>query len=113
MRKNFLSFLMLLASSSSFAVEDITSGTSYYIQNAESGLFLCGANAWGTRASVAAEGDVFTLNGSDGAYSILDATLTTANKCLGDNLFVDNNSGDVKFTFAHIGGGYLYYRSKW
>ena len=105
MRKNFLSFLMLLASSSSFAVEDITSGTSYYIQNAESGLFLCGANAWGTRASVAAEGDVFTLNGSDGAYSILDATLTTANKCLGDNLFVDNNSGDVKFTFAHIGGG--------
>ncbi len=95
---------LLAVSGNSFAVDEITSGDSYYIQNKESGLFLCGANAWGTRASVAAEGDVFILNGSDGAYSIYDATLTTSNKCLGDNLFVDNNNGTVKFTFAAVDG---------
>ena len=103
MKKVFTSLLALLVSASSFAVEEITSGDSYYIQNKESGLFLCGANSWGTHASVAAEGDVFTLTGADGAYSILDQTLTTANKGLG-NLFVDNNDGSVKFTIAAVEG---------
>jgi len=99
----FTSLLALLVSASSFAVDEITSGDSYYIQNKESGLYLCGANSWGTHASVAAEGDVFTLTGADGAYSILDQTLTTKNKCLG-NLFVDNNDGSVKFTIAAVEG---------
>ena len=99
----FTSLLALLVSASSFAVDEITSGDSYYIQNKESGLYLCGANSWGTHASVAAEGDVFTLTGADGAYSILDQTLTTTNKGLG-NLFVDNNDGSVKFTIAAVEG---------
>ncbi len=99
----FTSLLALLVSASSFAVDEIKSGDSYYIQNKESGLFLCGANSWGTHASVAAEGDVFTLTGEDGAYSIFDQTLTTTNKGLG-NLFVDNNDGSVKFTIAAVEG---------
>lgn len=103
MKKMFTSLLALLVSASSFAVDEITSGDSYYIQNKESGLYLCGANSWGTHASVAAEGDVFTLTGADGAYSILDQTLTTTNKGLG-NLFVDNNDGSVKFTIAAVEG---------
>ena len=104
MKKIFTSLLMLLVSASSFATDEITSGTNYYIQNKESGLFLCGANSWGTQASVANEGELFTLTGSDGKFTIYDTALSSSKKCLGNDMYTDNNNGTVSFTFAAVDG---------
>ena len=74
----------------------------YYIQNVESGLYLCGANNWGTRACVAEEGVEFTLTNADGKYSILHTGVTVSNKYLGDNLYTDaTNPG---WTIAAVEG---------
>ncbi len=109
MKKIFTSLLMLLVSASSFATDEITSGTNYYIQNKESGLFLCGANCWGTQASVANEGELFTLTGSNGKFTIYDTALSSSNKYLGSGLYTDTQTGET-FTFTAVtenGGGIL------
>ena len=110
MKKFFTSLLTLLVSVSSFATDEITSGTNYYIQNKESGLFLCGANNWGTQASVANEGELFTLTGSDGKFTILDTALSTSNKYLSSGLYTDATSESFTFTAVTENGGVFYNR---
>ncbi len=64
----------------------------YYIQNVESGLFFAGANNWGTRLSVANQGDLFNLTANqDGKYELVDRDLSSSAKALGTNLYTDNN----------------------
>lgn len=64
----------------------------YYIQNVESGLFFAGANNWGTRLSVANQGDLFNLTANqDGKYELVDRDLSSNAKALGTNLYTDNN----------------------
>ena len=67
----------------------------YFIQNVESGLFLCGANDWGTRACVADEGVEFnltTISEGEGAYSIQHPLVTDSKKMLGSNLYTDSTT---------------------
>lgn len=92
------------------AADVITSGTSYYIQNVQSGLFLCGANNWGTRASVSVQGQLFTVTESGGVYTLMNRSISTsiaeANRKLGYNLFTDadpNKNGNT-WTIAPVDG---------
>ena len=67
----------------------------YFIQNVESGLFLCGANDWGTRACVADEGVEFnltTISEGEGAYSIQHPLVTVSKKMLGSDLYTDSTT---------------------
>lgn len=74
----------------------------YYIQNVESGLYLCGANNWGTQASVSVQGDLFELaaaqpNGQ-GCILVNKDLDNNGNNTLGYNLFTDtdtNQNGNV------------------
>lgn len=64
----------------------------FYLQNVESGLYLAGTNSWGTQASVTTEGDEFYIAAAEGGYTITGTTLSSANKTLGYNLFVDTST---------------------
>ena len=88
--KLFLAACALMAGSMTVSAE-ISNGD-YYIQNVSSGLYLCGANSWGTQASVAPEGALFTLTLNDGKYSILHTGVTVANKYLGANYYTDSTN---------------------
>ena len=103
--KNYLVALtaLILGVQSSSAVTEITSGSSYYIQNVSSNLFLCGSNSWGTQGSVTVQGEMFQLDkADDGAYSITDLALSTSNKKFGSNLYTDN--AGVNWTIEAVSG---------
>lgn len=72
---------------------DIEEDVPYYIQNVESGLFLGGANHWGTQATVMEHGQKFSLSEvSDGVYTLTNTEISVTNKTLGYNLFVDTDT---------------------
>lgn len=85
------------------AANAITSGTSYYIQNVESGLFLGGGNSWGTQGTVSAQGNLFKVEVSDGKYILTDLEV---NGKFGYNLYTDANTSqnDYKWTIDLVGG---------
>ena len=94
---------LFLGVQSSSAATEITSGSSYYIQNVSSNLFLCGSNKWGTQGSVTVQGEMFQLDkADDGAYSITDLALSTTNKKFGSNLYTDN--AGVNWTIEAVSG---------
>lgn len=104
MRKTgrFLLFtMMVLFCTKAWAVDVITSGNDYYIQNVESGLFLCGANDWGTKASVATEGALFNLTGSDNVYPIKHLGTGTY---LGKDLYTDQGALNPGWTISPVDG---------
>lgn len=78
----------MAAGAVSFA--QIIPGT-YYLQNVESGLFLSGSNSWGTQASATVNGDPCFFDQVEGGYNIVGEDLTSGNKTLGYNLYVDAN----------------------
>lgn len=83
----------------------IENNVPYYIQNVESGLFLGGANQWGTQATVMNHGQMFTLSEvSDGVYTLTNTEISVANKTLGYNLFVDadTNQNGNRWTIVKV-----------
>ena len=94
----------------------------YFIQNAESGYYLGGANSWGTRASLVKHGidwgmdikDAETLGNN---VYVLDSKISNGgeshffNGCGNDLLFIDqiddngSNGHNLGWTIASIGGG--------
>ncbi|MCQ2258041.1 MAG: hypothetical protein MJZ41_08630 [Bacteroidaceae bacterium] len=73
--------------------EPVIANGDYYIMNAESGLFLNGANAWGTKASATTYGQLLTLKmNEDGTYTI-DTHISNGGDNhylgIGDNTFMD------------------------
>lgn len=63
----------------------------YLLQNVATGQYLCGANNWGTQASLANHGILFTIEQLDnGCYTLDSHTYNgAAQHFLGGNLFVD------------------------
>lgn len=86
----------------SVAVSAQIANGDYYIQNVSSGLYLCGENNWGTQASVAPQGVLFTLTNNNGSYSILHTGVTATNKYLGSNYYTD--STNPGWTIAEVDG---------
>ena len=73
----------------------------YYIKNVASGLYLTGANDWGTRGSVGNDGAPFELTMLEGGgYSIKHTLVTASNKFLGSNLYTDSTTPDGGFIFT-------------
>ncbi len=93
MFKKLLSLAALALCAGSMNAQ-IESGSQYYIQNVESGLYLCGQNNWGTRSTVATQGDLFTTNLNDGKYELVDNDLSSGDKALGTNLFTDSTGAN-------------------
>lgn len=91
MKKLFFSLMAAAFALTANAADEITSGGQYYIQNVESGLYLCGANNWGTRLTVATQGDLFTPNEADGKYALVDTELSVSANALGTILYTDSN----------------------
>lgn len=105
------------ATAPAFYSTEIANGTDYYIMNAATGLFLGGANSWGTQASLIEHGINFTASVGDGVYTLDSHTFNNANQHFlgvnGDNaFFVDNASynlyitslGDGKFSISTANG---------
>jgi len=76
----------------------------YYLYNPSTGLFLTGANDWGTQASLAETGIDFVL-ASNGMGYTLDSQVSNGGTAhyLGSNLYIDG--GAVAWTFAETGTG--------
>lgn len=66
----------------------------YYIQNASSGLFLGGANSWGTQGSVLSQGQLYAVSLNEGQYTLTNTALSSGNKTLGYNLYADTNAAE-------------------
>ncbi len=82
--------------------DELNTSDTYYIQNVGSGLFMCGANNWGTKGSVSVQGDKFKFIGSGNSYKIQNQDVSVANKNLGSNLFVDNTG--INWTISPVEG---------
>lgn len=74
----------------------------FYLYNVSTKQYLCGANSYGTQASVGANGIYVTLAGSDKTYTISTANLYS-NDFLGSNLYVDNRTS-TDWTFTAVDG---------
>ncbi len=89
------------------AADGFTTDEVYYIQNVESGLFLCGSNSWGTQGTVSTQGDLFKVVASGEKYTIVNQSLNPGNNTLGYNLYVDTNTnqnGNL-WTIESVGNG--------
>ncbi|MBR3514402.1 MAG: hypothetical protein IKO12_08305 [Bacteroidaceae bacterium] len=86
------------------AFQTLDEGT-YYIKNA-SGLYLTGANNWGTRASVANSGVPFAVEKVNGGYAFRHTLVTVNNKYLGSNLYTDSTTPAGGFIVKELEDGY-------
>lgn len=77
------------------------SGTGkYLLRNVATGKYLNAANAWGTQASLADHGVLFTATLDDGAYKLTD--FVTSSTGLGTDAYLDQTPIDV--TVAAVNG---------
>lgn len=91
------------ASAQSWVPSEVGEGT-FYLYNVGAQGFVVGANNWGTRASITAEGGIpFTLKATDGKYE-LKSDPNYSGKHLGFNGFVDNGDADQNWTFEAVAG---------
>ena len=108
MRKNLLRLLLLavvLVVGIGQAAAELADGT-YYIKNVASGLYLTGANDWGTRASVGNAGALFEVAATPkGGYSIKHTLITVTKKFLGENLYTDSDTPEDGFVIESAGDG--------
>lgn len=65
-----------------------TDGETFYFKDVETGRFLGGSNAWGTRASLVTQGMEFKVELNDGKYALKSSESTY----FGENLFVDGSA---------------------
>lgn len=80
---------------------------SYYFKNVDSGMFLGGANSWGTQASLIEHGIVFKVELDNGKYT-LDSNVTNG----GDNhyftgTFIDGGKTSVEIIETKESGKYV------
>ena len=91
------------ASAQGWVPSEVGEGT-FYLYNVGAKGFVVGANNWGTRASITAEGGIpFTLKATDGKYE-LKSDPNYSGKHLGFNGFVDNGDADQNWTFEAVAG---------
>ena len=91
------------ASAQGWVPSEVGEGT-FYLYNVGAQGFVVGANNWGTRASITAEGGIpFTLKATDGKYE-LKSDPNYSGKHLGFNGFVDNGDADQNWTFEAVAG---------
>ena len=78
----------------------------YYLKNAESGLFFGGENNWGTRGTLSDRGDGYNfIELPSGAYELKNTLVTANDKKLGANLYVDNAGANGGWTVTKVGKG--------
>ena len=102
-------FLLLCALLTMIGVQNVkayqtpTADGIYYIQNVETGKFLCRGNDWGSRATVSDFGSTWILVEDNGRYHIRVASLVGAsvNQGLGDDYWMYADcSGDRDRTYT-------------
>ncbi len=101
------------AAAPTFYSSEIVSGVDYYLVNAATGLYLGGANDWGTHASIIEHGVPFTATQiSDGVYTLASPIWNTATDHYVIGTYVDNTAtnltitslGNGKFTISNDNG---------
>ena len=85
------------AAAPSFYSTTIAAGD-YYIYNAATGLFLGGANSWGTQASGIEHGIPFTVTLGDGVYTLDSHTYNNADSHFFNGTYVDGSSTNLYIT---------------
>ncbi len=96
----------------SFYSSEIIDGTDYYIVNAATGMFLGGANSWGTQASLIEHGIPFTATAGEDVYTLDSHTYNNANDHFFNGTYVDGGStnlyisslGEGKFSISTANG---------
>ena len=104
---------MVLTTVSAKAVDVIEEGVDYYIMNVETDFFFCGQNNWGTQGTVCAESAnlfQFVKDPEGEGYNLVNQDVTTSNKNLGGNLYVDGNGQmyDVDPTIGATAHAYMW-----
>ncbi len=99
--------LFLFAGGAKAAVED---GTTYVLQNVETGYYLGAGNAWGTEASLEASPVQFiAVAGENGTFALKSACIMHSSSGVlstgylyvsGDAFYVDSNNSPEYFTFT-------------
>ena len=95
-RKLLFAIVALLCSVGTWAYQTPTANGIYYIQNVETGKFLCRGNGWGTRAIVSDYGSTWQLIEDNGRYHVRVASLVAAN--------VNQGLGDDYWMYADCSG---------
>lgn len=97
-----ITFKPYVAAPSSYS--EVAAGD-FYIVNAATGLFLTGANSWGTQASLETHGTPFTVTVGEGVYTLNShfQENTGTNKCYFNGTYVDGNSTNLYI--ASLGSG--------
>ena len=95
-RKLLFAIVALMCSVGSWAYQTPQANGIYYIQNVETGKFLCRGNGWGTRAIVSDYGSTWQLIEENGRYHVRVASLVAAN--------VNQGLGDDYWMYADCSG---------
>ena len=104
----FAACALLLGGSNASAQQEPVSGTSYYLYNVESGLFLSRGSNWATKAVTNEVGAPWLVTINEGKYTLKMLDIYTAGdtgKGLGSNGFSDNGS-PIEFTLDGDANGY-------
>lgn len=102
-RKLLFAIVALLCSVATWAYQTPTADGIYYIQNVNTGKFLCRGNAWGTRAVVSDFGSAWKLVEDNGKFHVRVASLVGAsvNQGIGDDYWMYADcSGDRDRTYT-------------
>lgn len=87
------------AAAPAFYSTEIADGTDYYIMNAATGMFLGGANDWGTRASLIEHGIPFgAAKISDSVYTLDSYTYNSATDHFVSGTYVDGAATNLYIT---------------
>ena len=92
----------------SFYSTEIVAGTDYYIMNAATGMFLGGANGWGTQASLIEHGIPFNVTFDDNGYYLDSYTYNREDQHYFTGSWIDGDAtplsimalGDGKFIIS-------------
>lgn len=79
----------------SFYSTEIVNGTDYYILNAATGMFLGGANSWGTQASLIEHGIPFNAIAGEGVYTLDSYTYNKDVQHYLNGTYVDGDATDI------------------
>ena len=82
----------------------VENGVAYYIYNVKAHVFLTGANDWGTRASLALDGNPFVAEGGDGVFALNGVVANSeTDHYLGTGGYIDSPAANL--TLTEVGKG--------